>query len=167
MVCVLNIDRAYPRNKVIRRLPEDYPQDALDLFELTHTGKYEYTISEEKALAICSSFPSAIVATTIYEKASSCDDFRPVPCILQFYVDHVVNEVIDIICCELYAVYGDLKCNLFSLLEIIFSLLENEDILNRDNNRRPSAACLESIFFLMWERSSFYRRRGERMRNHL
>lgn len=125
MACVLNIDRAYPHNKVIRRLPEDYPQHALDLFELTHTGKYEYTISEEKALAICSSFLSAIVATTNYEKVSSFDDFRPVPCILQFYVDHVVNEVIDIICCELYAVYGDLKCNLFSLLE-------NEDILNCD-----------------------------------
>ena len=83
LVCIRNYDRAYIyHNKVFYRLPDDYPRDALDLFELTHTGKYEYTISEEDLPAFCSSFLSALEATTICEKASSLDSFRPVPCII-------------------------------------------------------------------------------------
>lgn len=154
LVCIRNFDRAYLyHNKVFYRFPDDYPRDALDLFELTHTGKYEYTISEEDLPAFCSSFLSALEATTICEKASSLDSFRPVPCIIQFYFDHVADEAIDIICCEPYAVYGDLKCNLFSLLE-------NKDILNRDVIKEGQALhtlhqyfpeCGNDFAFIAWE----------------
>ena len=65
----------------------------------------------------------------------------------------MADEAIDIICCEPYAVYGDLKCNLFSLLE-------NKDILNRDVIKEGQALhtlhqyfpeCGNDFAFIAWE----------------
>lgn len=154
LICIKGSSQTYLfMNNVFYRLPQDFPESVIDLLSLCSLNKNEFKISENDLPAFCSTFLPALESSTLCEKSNKLEDYLPVPCNVEFYLDHVKSTHDEFISCELYGRYGENKYNILSKSHI-------DTLINRDFIKEAEAVhtlqpyfshITEDIAYINWD----------------
>lgn len=154
LICIKGSDQTYLfMPNVFYRLPQDFPESVIDLFSLCSLNKNEFKISENDLPAFCSTFLPALESSTLCEKSNMLENYMPIPCNVEFYLDHVKSTHDEFISCELFGRYGEDKYNILSKSPI-------DTLINRDFIKEAEAVhtlqpyfshITEDIAYINWD----------------